>query len=816
MLWTHRWPWQIRSALVLPLRRRPLLAARSRPRLETLEDRYLPSTVTNLSDHDPGSLRDAIATTPAGGTVDFQAGLSGTITLTTGELAISKDLTIAGPGADVITVSGNHASREFDIGAAVTVDISGLTIADGSVTNANGGGIYSNGALTVTASTLSGNSATNGGNGGGIYNAGTLTVAASTLDANTADGYGGGIYSETSSATVTVTSSTLTGNSATSGGGIEAWNSTLTVTDCTLSGNSAPRGAGGGIHGFLGSRMTVTASTLSGNSADGGGGIENNGMLTVTASSFRGNSAIPDDGGGIFNSETLTVTASSFSGNSAGHTGGGIFGLGTLTVAASTFSANTASYGGGGIFSFIRPFDIGTVTSCTLSGNSARYGGGLYNADTLTVESSTFSGNSAIGNSAFDGNGGGIYSWGTLTVESSTFSGNSAISSSPDGGHGGAIYNSAAGSTVTVIGSTVSSNSASTGGGIRQAGTQVSIRNIILAGNTSASSPDIDGTVHSLGHNLIGDGTGGSGFDPSDLVGTATDPIDPKLGPLQDNSGPTRTYALLVGSPAIAAGDIFDAPPTDQRGAPRIVNGTIDIGAYEVQAAPAPSTSVVHALLWPPDGQLVNVGLSVGLNDDADPSVQLSVQVYANDNANASDAADIGPGTLQLRAERQDNGDGRVYLIVATATDASGQTGFDVCTVVVPHDQSGGSIAKVQAEAAAAEAYYREFQAAPAGYALLGEGPTDAGGNGAPNAIASVAGFGQAISTSQEPPAILGRTVTAAVPSTAPVSPEVQLVQPPLAEAVRPSLALWDARHAQDAVFAGWDTVTDGLALNWT
>src|SRR5947209_12190527 len=93
------------------------LAQRLRRRLdlERLEDRCVPSTVTNLSDHDPGSLRAAILSTAAGGTVDFQAGLTGTITLTTGELAIAKNLTIAGPGAAKITVSGNHVLRVFDI-----------------------------------------------------------------------------------------------------------------------------------------------------------------------------------------------------------------------------------------------------------------------------------------------------------------------------------------------------------------------------------------------------------------------------------------------------------------------------------------------------------------------------------------------------------------------------------------------------------------------------------------------------------------------------------------------------------------------------
>jgi hypothetical protein len=106
--------------------------------LEPLEARCLPSTVTNLSDHDPGSLRDAIASTLSGGTVDFQPGLAGTITLTTGELAIAKDLIIAGPGVGVITVSGHNGYwRVFNITA--TVNISGLTIANGS--EIDGGGI---------------------------------------------------------------------------------------------------------------------------------------------------------------------------------------------------------------------------------------------------------------------------------------------------------------------------------------------------------------------------------------------------------------------------------------------------------------------------------------------------------------------------------------------------------------------------------------------------------------------------------------------------------------------------------------------------
>src|SRR5262249_44959295 len=110
---------------------------RFRPLLEGLEQRALLATVTNLSDDGPGSLREAIAIAPAGDTVVFEPGLSGTITLTTGQLTIDKSLTIAGPGADVLTVSGDDASRVFLIDGS-TVAISGLTIADGRAVGDSG------------------------------------------------------------------------------------------------------------------------------------------------------------------------------------------------------------------------------------------------------------------------------------------------------------------------------------------------------------------------------------------------------------------------------------------------------------------------------------------------------------------------------------------------------------------------------------------------------------------------------------------------------------------------------------------------------
>ena len=120
------------------------------------------------------------------------------------------------------------------------------------------------------------------------------------------------------------------------------------------------------------------------------------------------------------------------------------------------------------------------------------------------------------------------------------------------------------------------------GGGIHKNAGNLQSRNTVIAQNVASAdrAPDVSGDLGSQGYNLIGDSTGGSGFAKSDLLD-----LDPLLGPLQDNGGPTLTHALLKGSPVIDAGDNADAPDYDQRGEgyPRIVGGRIDIGSFEVQ-----------------------------------------------------------------------------------------------------------------------------------------------------------------------------------------------------------------------------------------
>src|SRR5262249_54154966 len=161
-------------------------------------------------------------------------------------------------------------------------------------------------------------------------------------------------------------------------------------------------------------------------------------------------------------------------------------------------------------------------------------GGGIRNSGTLTLVASTLSGNRATG-------GGGIRNSGLATIVTSTLSGNRATNS----GDGGGIEN-VAGGTLTIASSTLSGNAANSGGGSANGGT-VTLQDSIVA--NSLAGGNCSGPPTSNGHNLSSDATC-SLSGPGDLSN-----VNPLLGPLQFNGGPTPTQALLAGSPAIDAGD---------------------------------------------------------------------------------------------------------------------------------------------------------------------------------------------------------------------------------------------------------------------
>jgi hypothetical protein len=301
------------------------------------------------------------------------------------------------------------------------------------------------------------------------------------------------------------------------------------------------------------SGLKITEGNADAHGLDGAGVFYNGtGALTVTGCTISGNSAPEGTGGGVYNGQgTLNVTNSTISGNSDALGGGGVFNSGTATITNSTISGNSSGASGGGVSNT----STLNVTNSTISGNSGTIGGGILSLGAATITNSTISGNIAT---AFFG--GGITSGGSITITNSTISGNIAAS-----GSGGGVFN---------LGS-------------------ASVKNTLIALNTASAGPDVSNVFISMGHNLIGKADGSSGFSNGvngDQVGSIASPLNPKLGPLQNNGGPTETLALLSGSPAIDAGDdsVLGSPlflTTDQRGPgfPRKSGAHVDIGAFEFQ-----------------------------------------------------------------------------------------------------------------------------------------------------------------------------------------------------------------------------------------
>jgi uncharacterized repeat protein (TIGR01451 family) len=528
--------------------------------------------VDNTGDSGTGTLRWAIANADPGDTIVFDESLSGqTITLAS-TLEITQDLTI--DGSDLITpvtLSGNDAVRVFYIYTDTVVTFDSLTIAHGRTTNPEpeesysvGGGIKiePNAVVTLTHSTVFSNTSIYSdteegeyvGYGGGIYNQGILTAIDDTFSDNSAtiiteknDSEGGAIYN---SGTLRVADSTFSDNYARKGAGIiNTRMGKLTVQNSFFSANiSTCRGAG--IQN-VSSVATVDNSIISDNKVtgtgceSGGSGINNrNGTITVTNSTISGNIA-KDYGGGLENYRgTAIVMNSTILSNTAGE-GGGIYNWweAALTVTNSSIYSNTAISSGGGLFSGPNVDTSVTLINSTLYANSAKNGGGISNfADTPGGALMTLINTTLISNTATL-NGGGIYNWDTTP----------------------------------------------------------SMSNVILWDNSAAFGSQISNTnaitIPTIGYSDIQDSGGsGAGWDVSlgnDNGGNIES--DPML--VDANTGDLR---LQLTSPANDAGDNHVVPAnitTDLTGAPRFMdvpaildtgNGTppiVDMGAYETGPA---------------------------------------------------------------------------------------------------------------------------------------------------------------------------------------------------------------------------------------
>ncbi len=313
-------------------------------------------------------------------------------------------------------------------------------------------------------------------------------------------------------------------------------------------------------------------------------GISNEGTLTLSDCTMTGDNAFGPSGGAIYNDGDLTITSSTFKENTISSGNGGAIdsGGGSVTITGSTISDNLVGQGtGGGIEN-----DAGTMTiaDTTISGNYAQAvfpGGGIYNAGTMSVTDSTVSSNIAVG-------GGGIDNTGSLSVIDSTISNNDGEAPDYASGAGGnaGILNSGA---LDVTASTLAHNVHGTG--IESTGGTASLAATVLA--NMYPFYDCSGVTIDAGYNLDDDGT-------CDFSATndSFSHVEPYLGPLQNNGGPTQTNEPALGSPLLndipmgsTANGITLCPSTDQRGVARPQGSECDIGAVELSPTSQDITS---------------------------------------------------------------------------------------------------------------------------------------------------------------------------------------------------------------------------------
>ena len=340
-------------------------------------------------------------------------------------------------------------------------------------------------------------------------------------------------------------------------------NFAISISGLTIANGAASNGAGI----FSSEILSLTDTVLTGNvsTSNGGGLCQNYGKLTIKDCAFNANSA--SNGGGIYVVRAYTtITNSTIKSNTTTGNGAGIYLYNTgASITNATISGNSAASRGGGMYLY---GSFANVNDSTLSGNSAVNGGGtfIFESSNLSLDNSTVSGNSATKN------GGGIYLHdGTLRVSSSTIAFNKADSDANGSGKGGGVYLDGEQSPSAYL------------------------NNTIVAMNTDyAGKSDFYGNVQSSStFNILGVDTGSTNFLTDGLhnnqVGSAAVPIDPQLGPLQDNGGPTFTHAIAVSSVAHDRGDFSGSfPPFDQRGKGfrRVSDRNVDIGAFEFQDPP--------------------------------------------------------------------------------------------------------------------------------------------------------------------------------------------------------------------------------------
>ena len=554
-----------------------------------------------------GSIQNGVDAVANQGTVNLAAA-----TYREGDtITLDRALNLVGQGQDRTYISGdtdngdgNHRVLSIT-SSGDNITLSGLTIQDGLSSSAGAGLETSGDNILISDTTFFNNEVTGDTfDGGAIQNTGSLTLRNTVFDNN---------------------------RTGSDGGAIDILRGSVTVLDSLFTSNQAER-HGGAIDVDPNGNLTVANTSFSLNQANqDGGAIFNEGALTIEDASLIGNIASNNSGGGIFNSGSANLNSIYADGNSAGQTGGGLHNgsEGISTITAGQFVNNLAQSGGG----FYNQGELSLLASVVTNNQSTGLsllegGGGIHNAS----GGNTAVAQSLISNNLSATNGGGILNLadGELSGVAISYS---AIIGNQAARFGGGIEIASTPlssdlSRLDITNSTISGNQASIGGGIRTVGptalTNVTIANnlgrltggglsdnlttsttptlinTIVAGNRAPTNPDVEGIFIDQGNNLIGIDQGAQGFNTSTLVGSLSNPIEPGLTALNNRTGSLPSHQLLSNSPAVNGGNNTAATSNDQDGRPRIVDGTVDIGAVESDSLPTSPTSTPTTPPLPP------------------------------------------------------------------------------------------------------------------------------------------------------------------------------------------------------------------------
>jgi len=551
----------------------------------------------------------------------------------TGDLDVSESLEIDGAGVDATIVDGLGADRVLQSSAA-TLTLRDFTVRRGLAGGSSGAGLLQSTAGNVTLERMRFASNVSDAGGGVSVPNGALTIADSAFDADLALAGDGGALNVRGTGNLSISNTTFTSNAvlaAADGGALFSTTAgTVTIAGCTFSSNTAEDGGATSVQGssafslssstFEDNRATATAggflysgpgaATITGvtsfrNSAGalGGGYASSVGPVEVSASEFSDNVTSGGDGAGLYvGGSVVTVTGTVLRRNiGGGGVGGGLQASvgATLTLIDVEATDNSGASGAG----FYLSGGIGSTLTLTRvralrnnSGVSSGGGGIFVTGNTVVLADSTIDGNAAFGV------GGGLYaSTPLLTITNSTISNNRAIGGASGSG-GGLFYSAGPGSTISNV--TFSGNVAEGMGGGADGGGSLAFRNATFADNTAAMGSAIFNLVGTLtlassivsgsaashcagaaitsgDFNIDSDGTCG-------LTGANDrNNVDPQLGPLADNGGPTLTHLPAASSPAIDGGEPTGCPGTDQRGQARPIDGNgdgsavCDVGAVE-------------------------------------------------------------------------------------------------------------------------------------------------------------------------------------------------------------------------------------------